>query len=167
MRVCIPKPASLVKPAESAPQLRKCDSDRRTPIVVLHERQPDEATWGALQALGPTLFCKGEPSDGTSLAASRATHARALVYLAHPQRPMKVRLAGAWLTVCFARLAKPVLPRAGGRRRDHGGQQLCIARCCAGGRAGLRRCWLALLVWAASCVHMCGAAHVICMDGCK
>ena len=60
-------------------------------MVVLSERRPDDAIWAALQALGPTLFCKGEPSDGASLAAARAVHARALVYLAHPQRPMKAR----------------------------------------------------------------------------
>ncbi|KAK9826205.1 hypothetical protein WJX81_007538 [Elliptochloris bilobata] len=72
-----------------AEQMRRCDADRRTPVVVLHERRPDDAVWGALEALGPTLFCKGEPSDGASLAAARAAHARALVYLAHPQRPMK------------------------------------------------------------------------------
>ncbi len=40
--------------------------------MVLHERQPGEGVWAALQALGPTLFCRGEPSDGASLAAARA-----------------------------------------------------------------------------------------------
>lgn len=71
--------------------MRRCDADQKTMVVVLSERRPDDAIWAALQALGSTLFCKGEPSDGASLAAVRAAHARALVYLAHPQRPMKAR----------------------------------------------------------------------------
>lgn len=69
--------------------MRRCDADQKTTVVVLSERRPADAIWAALQALGPTLFCMGEPSDGASLAAARAAHARALVYLAHPQRPMK------------------------------------------------------------------------------
>ena len=71
--------------------MRRCDADQKTTVVVLSERRPDDGIWAALQALGPTLFCMGEPSDGASLAAARAAHARALVYLAHPQRPMKAR----------------------------------------------------------------------------
>jgi hypothetical protein len=70
-------PAAAVRPvrlrrAAAGAQLRRCDADPHTPIVVLHERQPGEGVWAALQALGPTLFCRGEPSDGASLAAARA-----------------------------------------------------------------------------------------------
>jgi voltage-gated potassium channel Kch len=69
-------------------QLRRCDP-MPTPVVVLHPRRPS-ASWPALKALGPVHYVAGEPSDGASLRAARAVHARALAYLAHSSRPAKV-----------------------------------------------------------------------------
>jgi len=85
-------PAAAIRPvrlrrAAAGAQLRRCDADPHTPIVVLHERQPGEGVWAALQALGPTLFCRGEPSDGASLAAARAAQVE----------PSRVSSAHCWV----------------------------------------------------------------------
>lgn len=71
-------------------QLRRCDP-MPTPVVVLHPRRP-AASWPALKSLGPVHWVAGVPSDGASLRAARARHARALAYLAHSSRPSKVNL---------------------------------------------------------------------------
>ncbi|EIE18822.1 hypothetical protein COCSUDRAFT_59753 [Coccomyxa subellipsoidea C-169] len=68
-------------------QLRRCDP-MPTPVVVLHPTRPS-AAWPALRALGPVHWVAGVPSDGASLRAARAKHARALAYLAHSSRPSK------------------------------------------------------------------------------
>ena len=39
---------------------------------------------------------QGEPSDSAALRGARASSARALVFLAHAQRPVKVRQRHAW-----------------------------------------------------------------------
>lgn len=69
-------------------QLRRCDP-MPTPVVVLCPKRP-AAAWPALRALGPVHWVAGVPSDGASLRAARAKHARALAYLAHSSRPSKV-----------------------------------------------------------------------------
>ncbi|BDA48910.1 probable potassium channel subfamily T member 2 at N-terminal half [Coccomyxa sp. Obi] len=68
-------------------QLRWCDP-MPTPIVLLCPKRP-AAAWPALRALGPVHWVAGVPSDGASLRAARAKHARALAYLAHSSRPSK------------------------------------------------------------------------------
>ena len=74
-------------------QLRACDS-LPTPVVVLHPSNPITPDWGGRDGAGPSahLFhVAGSPSDGVSLFAARAAHARSLVFLAHPQRPAQVQ----------------------------------------------------------------------------
>jgi hypothetical protein len=68
---------------------RRCDP-MPTPVVLLHPRRPS-ALWRALRALGPCHYVAGSPSDGAALGAARASHARALAYLAHSSRPSRVR----------------------------------------------------------------------------
>ena len=68
-------------------QLRRCDAFN-TPVVLLNPRQPTNMR--EIAALGSVFFVRGEPSDSTSLRAVQAAAARALVFLAAPERPVKV-----------------------------------------------------------------------------
>ena len=73
-----------------AAQLRACDP-LPTPIVILAPANPPPDEWAALRALGPVHFVAGDPADPAGLRAARASSARALVFLALPQRP-----GGGW-----------------------------------------------------------------------
>ena len=76
-------PASHVSFVE---QLRRCDP-LPTPVVILAPQKPDPEAWAALQALGPVHHVPGEPNTAAGLRSARAASARALIFLALPQRP--------------------------------------------------------------------------------